>query len=1021
MNFAKVAAAALGVGLSASAFVGMIKGSIDAAEALKDLSTQTGISVEALSAFSDLGKYTDTSVQTIAGSINRMQKAMEGAGAQSGDFGRALQAIGVDFDKFQKMKPEDQLLTIARNLERFADGSGKSAAAMAFFGKSGAELLPFLKDLAAQQRLNSSVTAEQAEMADRFNDRITALKGNFEIWIRSLTLDFLPALQKIIEGLGTAISVTGSYLVLMKGLPIAVTAAKAAFDYLHTSIAAASAAAEIFGTRAAIGVVGSLKAITAQVGVLKLASSTLFAAFAGWQIGKYLSENFLWAQLAGIRFVEALLVGWERVKYGAQALWLLIKSAAVTAFDGILKAYAAMAGAIGRGLSALGITSAGEALQEFAARVRDAAASGVSLEKELYRVKLQMDSNIATIREITTQQKLDAESKFRVIKATADTREQLRLLGDQELEEIVVTAKRIKLQEDAAAATSGHAKAQREVVEAIAATSAETVELTKFTVENIAVTNQQIEELRRSDEIEKAWAQTTQSIFDGLTDAIYRSAAEGEKIWASLASAIKGLFQNLVLQPTIRAVMGPVAGAMGGLMTGTASAATAGLTGGKGSGILGTLGQLGGLTGLGSMFGSGLGFGLIGGFGGGAGVLGTLGAGASMFTGGLAGGMAGIGSTLAGVGAMLGAVAPIAAAVYAIWKGFSRGPKVVKETGITGEILGGDATARLYEKWKQSGGWIVGDRKGTRYKDLGEEMSAGLDQAAAGVYGQVKEWTKAIGLPAEQLAEVTRAISIKIGKDDAETQANIEAALEGYRSALAARFEGVLEPFRNAGETLTETLQRLVGIQAMSEQLNQFGGVFSRIANLSVDAREELIGFAGGIEALLAKTQSFVSAYYSEGEQAAIAAKQIRAALGAMGISGDVSSKGDFRALVEAVDVSTTEGRKQLDALLSIAQTFAPVADYLGKAGGTLASLADQAPQSELLRSIFEASQGQAETQVRVADGVDRVNESINFGTRETVGALAVLSAKVDVMASRVEQAIAASSRSITSAIELAP
>jgi hypothetical protein len=463
--------------------------------------------------------------------------------------------------------------------------------------------------------------------------------------------------------------------------------------------------------------------------------------------------------------------------------------------------------------------------------------------------------------------------------------------------------------------------------------------------------------------------------------------------------------------------MRPVAGAMGGVMSGVGSA-VAGTGGGAGGGMLSTLGSLGGLTGLGGMFGSGLGFGLIGGFGGGMGIAGTLGAGASMFTGGLAGGMAGLGSTIAGVGAMLGAVMPVIAGVYAIWKGFSRGPKKVTETGISGTLVGGEATAQLYEKWKQSGGWIVGDRKGKRYKDLSDEMSAGLDQATAGIYGQVKEWTKALGLPAEQLADVTHAISIKIGKDDAETQANIEAAMQGYQDALAARFEGFLEPFRNAGETLTDTLQRLVGIQAMSEQLNEFGGVFSRIANLSVDAREELIGFAGGIEALLEKTKSFVSAYYSEGEQAAIAAKQIRDALGAMGIGADISSKGDFRALVEGLDVSSTEGRKQLDALLSIAQTFAPVADYLGKAGGTLASLADQAPQSQILQSMFDATAVTNEAAQRTADGVDRVNTSITEGANATVAALGDVSARVDSLAAVVQQALAANARSITGAIE---
>ena len=45
------------------------------------------------------------------------------------------------------------MLDIAKAFDKFADGGGKSAAAVAIFGKAGAQLLPFLKDLAEQQEL----------------------------------------------------------------------------------------------------------------------------------------------------------------------------------------------------------------------------------------------------------------------------------------------------------------------------------------------------------------------------------------------------------------------------------------------------------------------------------------------------------------------------------------------------------------------------------------------------------------------------------------------------------------------------------------------------------------------------------------------------------------------------------------------------------------------------------------------------------------------------------------------------
>jgi hypothetical protein len=918
-DIAKKALAALGVTASIAGLASMVKGAIDAAGALYDLSQKTGASVEALSAFQAVGKLSGTTAEQIGGAMAKLAKNMAVANEDSKGTAQAIKALGLNFEDFRRLKPDEQMQTVAKAMNAFADGSGKTAVAMTLFGKAGAELLPFMNDLATAGTLNAKITSEQAAMADHFGDNLVKLKASGEGWKRELAMGMLPALD---------------------------AAGQAFLDVMNGS--------------------GGLRE-----SIRKLAADGSIS-------------NWTRQAIVGLTYVMDMMSGVKRV------------------FQSVGEVIGGSLAIIGSSVSALAAAAKKLLSGDFAGALADVRA-GMSQAKTIAK---DLGGTLSDIwSEETTGQKIRARIA--------------------EVEKLGATSQAVKPQIDMRAeiegntkATREQAKAQQEVLEKIKVTADYQLEYITVTAERIEVDKQAnaaaIAEANRAQE----WAKTSESIFDGLTDAIYRSAAEGEKIWASLASAVKGLFQNLVLQPTIRAVMGPVAGAMGGLMSGTASAAGGGSGGG---GMLSTLGSLGGLTGLGSMFGSGLGFGLIGGFGGGMGIAGTLSAGASMFTGGLAGGMAGMGSALAGVGAMLGAVAPVLAGVYAIYKGLSRGPKVVKETGVTGEIVGGDATARLYEKWKQSGGWIVGDRKGTRYKDLGEEMSTGLDLAAAGVYAQMAEWTKAVGLPAMKLAEVTHAISIKIGKDDAETQANIETALEGYREALAGRFADLLEPFRNAGDTLVETLQRLTAIQSMSETINQFGGVFSRIARLSVDAREELIGFAGGIEALLGKVQSFVGAYYSEGEQAAIAAKQIKDSLAAIGIGADVSSRADFRALVEAVDVSTTEGRKQLDALLSIAQTFAPVADYLGKAGGTLADLADQAPQSELLQSIFDAGQVQGEAQQRTADGVERVNDAINAQTDATVSGLEALRAEVAALNAAITSGLAANARSITGAIEALP
>lgn len=997
VNLAKTAFAALGGAATLAGLVGMVKGSIDAAEALHDLSIQTGASVEALSAMAEVGKYTDTSVQTIAGAMNKLAKNMAVANEESKGTGQALKALGIDFDTFQKMKPEEQLLTVAKQMAGFADGSGKAAVAMTLFGKSGAEMLPFLKDYAKVGADAATVTTEQAARADEFNDRVTELRATFDRVVRTLALDLLPVLQKLLEGVGMAVKVFGAYLVLMVGLPAAVTAVKTAIIAKQMAMAAASAAAEM-GIVANTGYAASMKAIIVQAGLLKVAFGVLFAAFAGWQIGKYLRENFLQAQLAGIAFVEGTLVAWERLKYGVKVAWEYIAASGKVALDAITATFAMMLDGIGRGLKALGADEMGRSLTALADRLKAGATASADLERNVASLRGEMERNITGVREITSAMADDAIATFQTAKATAEATAQLEYHAD-------ATTK-------AAAATKA---AQDEKLEAIKITS-------EYMLEEIEITAKHIELTKEATVGASAWAKATEEVFSGLTDAIFRALESGKGFWNAFVSTIKNTFDNLVLRPTIEAIVRPVAGALGGLLGGAKSAFAASSGGGLGSigsgaGLLSGIGGLGGLGtwggALASTFGAGLGFGASW-LGAGATLGGTLsGAGAMLAGGSLA-------SVTAGIGALVGALGPIALGIGLLVKGFTRGPKKITEEGISGAIIGGDVTARQYANWKQSGSWFVGGRKGTKYSDLGEEASIALEQTTAAIYGGMSEYAKALGLPVELLSQVNYTFKAAKGKTEEETQKNLEAAFAGYREALAGQFANVLEPFRNAGETLADTLERLVAVQQASETLNQFGGVFSRIATLSVEAREELIGMAGGIEALIAKAQAFVGAYYTESEQAGIAARPILEAMQALGITdaGAYSTKAEFRALIESLDVSTTEGRQALNTLLSLAPSFAQVADYIAKAGGTLGDVAGAAPQIAVLEAMFAENQTATAYAERTAAGVAAVESAVEASGDNIVGAIASMQAALDSRLAAVEDALLRNSRDIVGAIE---
>ena len=74
----KAMGALLGIG-SIAAFAGIVKGGIDAAAGLHDLSIQTGLSVAALTQFKYIGDLSSTSAESVAGAANKLRKKIEDA------------------------------------------------------------------------------------------------------------------------------------------------------------------------------------------------------------------------------------------------------------------------------------------------------------------------------------------------------------------------------------------------------------------------------------------------------------------------------------------------------------------------------------------------------------------------------------------------------------------------------------------------------------------------------------------------------------------------------------------------------------------------------------------------------------------------------------------------------------------------------------------------------------------------------------------------------------------------------
>ena len=509
------------------------------------------------------------------------------------------------------------------------------------------------------------------------------------------------------------------------------------------------------------------------------------------------------------------------------------------------------------------------------------------------------------------------------------------------------------------------------------------------------------ESKRVADEIRRE----QEKIGDALTDALMGAFEKGKSFAQSFRDSVVNMFKTMVLKPIIQAIVNPVASAfVGGIgIPGAASAAGAG--GFQVAGVLDSLqGMYRTITGGFQSVGTGVAMtadklgewlvmnttGVLNKAGGtlmqSAGTLGSI---AESLGGAFAGygigraisgkfSVGGSGSTLPTVGALIGSIlGPVGGAIGGaigglINRAFGRGPKETQSQGIVGSFSAGAATGQNFADWKQDGGWFRSDRSGTDFSALTQEMADALNSGAKATFEQTKAYASALNLPAEILGNIASDFKVQFGQDAEKNKQAIADAITAYGETLSAGYARLLEPFKKAGEDMQVTLARLATLQNFSASLNALGGVFSRVAGLSVDAKEEFIALAGGMESLFGMAKQFAQDFYSREEIAGVKAAELQTALAAVGVdAAAITSKADYRALVDAADITTSAGREQLAALLQAASAFTTVADYMAETGASLAQVAMQAPAGGVLADILNPnSEDLAAMQIDATNGV---------------------------------------------------
>lgn len=167
---------------------------MDSVAAYQDFAEQTGTTAAGFASLQTAMDASGASAEQVAGAMVKLTANLSKTSDESKGTGAALKAIGLDLEAFRKLKPEDQLQAVADALANFKDGAGKTAVAVALFGKEGAKLLPFLNDL-EELRKNPFLTDEQIDAVDAFGKRSAAAAGQVRQLAQVAAAQAIPAMD----------------------------------------------------------------------------------------------------------------------------------------------------------------------------------------------------------------------------------------------------------------------------------------------------------------------------------------------------------------------------------------------------------------------------------------------------------------------------------------------------------------------------------------------------------------------------------------------------------------------------------------------------------------------------------------------------------------------------------------------------------------------------------------------------------------------------------------------------------
>ncbi len=203
-------AGVLAAAFAARQITGWVSQSMAAIDRIAKLSDQLGIATEALSGYRLAAELSGTSIETVGKALQMLSRRLGEARMGTGEAKRGLELLNLEADELIDLPLQEAVERIADRIAQLTRQTDRAAAAYAFFGRQGQELLPMLQKgarhlremLRESEELGLVFSRLDASQVEKANDAISRLK----LALRGLMDRVVIEIAPVIEGLANSIT-----------------------------------------------------------------------------------------------------------------------------------------------------------------------------------------------------------------------------------------------------------------------------------------------------------------------------------------------------------------------------------------------------------------------------------------------------------------------------------------------------------------------------------------------------------------------------------------------------------------------------------------------------------------------------------------------------------------------------------------------------------------------------------------------------------------------------------------------